>query len=57
MSQAFGAVNSAAAANIGAFDGSVGRAIGREGLAARRIAAPPSVEANGKTVAILANYF
>jgi len=43
MSQALRAVKSAMAAKIGAFGGSVGRPIGREGVAARRIAAPPSV--------------
>jgi hypothetical protein len=42
MSQAFGAVKSARATKVGGFDGSVGRAIRHDGVAPRRIAAPPT---------------
>jgi hypothetical protein len=45
MSHAFRTVKSVSAMKLGAFDGSVGRAIRQEGFAARRIAAPSGATA------------
>jgi hypothetical protein len=44
MSQAFGSVKSARTTKISGLDGSAGRAIRRDGIAPRRIAAPATAQ-------------